>query len=75
MNTIELKIALKVALSAHLKNLSVTKAKISDQEFADLVADFRQRLLNNPDAYLAGVENSHHVKLVIESIIDEVAES
>lgn len=41
MNTIELKRSLKVALSPHLKNLSVTKAKISDQEFADLVADFR----------------------------------
>jgi len=75
MNTIEIKRSLRVALSPHLKNLRVAKAKMSDREFADLVASFGQKLLSNPGAYLAGVGDSHHLKLTIESIIDEIVES
>jgi len=37
MNTIEMKRSLRVALSPHLKNLRVAKAKMSDREFAGLV--------------------------------------
>lgn len=75
MDTTEIKRSLKAALRPHLKILRVMKAKMSDREFAELVVDFEQKLLSNPRAYLAGVEDSLDVKLTIESIIDEVVEN
>lgn len=75
MNTIDMKRSLKEALSPHLKNLRITKMKVSHKEFADLITDFKHRLMNNPGAYLKGIENQFDFKLVIESIIDEIAEN
>ncbi|NOS92647.1 MAG: hypothetical protein HOP30_12035 [Cyclobacteriaceae bacterium] len=51
------------------------KAKMSNQEFAELVVDFEQKLLSNPRAYLEGVDDCLNVKLTIESIIDEFVEN
>lgn len=75
MNTIEMKRLLREALSPHLKNLKITKAKVSHKEFVDLIADFKHRLMANPREYLKGIENTFDVKLMIESIIDEIAEN
>lgn len=75
MNTIEMKRLLREALSPHLKNLKITKAKVSHKEFADLIVDFKHRLMSNPDAYLKGIENTFDVELAIESTIDEIAEN
>lgn len=75
MYTVEMKRSLKVALRPHLKNLREMKAKMSNQEFAELVVDFEQKLLSNPRAYLEGVDDCLNVKLTIESIIDEFVEN
>jgi hypothetical protein len=75
MNTIDRKRSLREALSPHLENLKITKAKMSHKEFANLITDFKHRLMSNPGAYLKGVENSCDVNLAIESIIDEIAEN
>ncbi|MBS1554064.1 MAG: hypothetical protein JSU09_03990 [Bacteroidetes bacterium] len=75
MTTIEMKRSLREALSPHLKNLKITKAKVSHRQFADLITDFKHRLIANPEEYLKGIENTFDVKLMIESIIDEIAEN
>lgn len=75
MNTIEMKRLLREALSPHLKNLRKIKVKVSHKEFVDLIADFKHRLMANPEEYLKGIENTFDVKLMIESIIDEIAEN
>lgn len=51
------------------------KKRVSVQEFNYLIAEFKRRILEDPTVYLTGVENSRGLKLLIESVIDEVEES
>lgn len=75
MNAIEMKRSLREALSPHLENLRMTKKRVSAQEFNYLITEFKRRIMEDPTVYLAGVENSRELELLIESVIDEVEES